>query len=255
MTAVAEYISGTMTTTLTEFGEFLSGTFAGNITYVSEMLYMPGGEGNTLYNALGTIQGEVEDIKVAFENLISVMKVSFKEAVDKVKEQCGVLLGVLKEVENAGWAIYNAFTAALQALQDLMGYQNGMLKSNVKDQYKMPNGTVISGARAWGGWTSSRGLTLVGERGPELIGTSRMMNVWRNDEIRKRLSEARDKVASLTSSMMNVAGNRSIDQSITNNNSTSLNFGNVYGESYLNQMIESVVDLYARKAVFLGGKG
>ena len=250
MTALADYISGSMTTALTDFGDFLVGTFIPNVDLVRKSLYIAGGGGSTLYNALGAIQGIVEDIKAVFENLISVMKVNFKEAVDKVKEQSGALLGVLKEIENAGWAIQAAFMAALAAIEAVVKAQSGVSTKN--NPIINTNGLR---ATAWGGWTSSKGLTLVGERGPELIGTSRMMNVWRNDEIQKRLSVARDKVNTLSSSMMNVAGNRSIDQSTTNNNSTSMNFGNVYGESYLNEMIESVVDRYARKAVFLGSKG
>lgn len=250
MTALADYISGTMTTALTDFGDFLVGTFIPNVDLVRKSLYIAGGGGSTLYNALGAIQGIVEDIIVLFLKLVNILKIDFEAAVEKAKEEIGELVGELEPLERKGWAIRDAFVAALAAIEAVMKAQNGA---------STKNNPIINDNRlratAWGGWTSSKGLTLVGERGPELIGTSRMMNVWRNDEIQKRLSVARDKVNTLSSSMMNVIGSRSIDQSTTNNNSTSMNFGNVYGESYLNEMIESVVDRYSRKAVWLGSKG
>lgn len=251
MTAVATYIEEEFTTVLNDFVTFLLVTFVPAVEKARDLLYIPGGGGNTLYNSLGEIQGVTEDIREAFNKLIIVWRVDFVAAVDRVKQKSGELLGVLHQIEEAGWAIAAAFTAALLAIQAVVEAQNGVRIPN-SSPWNNPNTKNPEMAAAWGGWTSVHGLTLVGERGPELIGTSRMMNVWRHDEVLKQLERARWDVRSMNVRSPVIMDARSEDRSITNNNSTNLTFGNVYGEDYLSGMIDAAIERYTRKAVFLG---
>lgn len=254
-TNFATYLSGDVTTTLTSFETFLDDPFGARITWLSGLLYVPGGGGNTLHNSLGEVLGVAESIRAAFLTLIDVWRGEFCGAVEVAKTKSGELYSALTKIERIGNAIAAAFTAAAEAIRDAIAAGNDAANISVPGKNgasgrRIPRGNTR--ANAWGGWTSLHGLTLVGERGPELLSTSRMMNVWRSDEIMKKIAEARDIMTGLKVPYVNAHGRQVTDQSTTNNNTNNMNFGNVYGEKYLEKMIELTVGRVLRKAVFLG---
>lgn len=249
------YLSGNATTTLTNFETFLNDPFGTRIIWLSGLLYVPGGGGNTLHNSLGEVLGATESIRAAFLTLMDVWRGEFCGAVEVVKTKSGELYSALTKIERIGNGIAAAFTAAAEAIRDAIAAGNDAANISVPGKNgangrRVPRGNTR--ANAWGGWTSLHGLTLVGERGPELLSTSRMMNVWRSDEIMKKIAEARDVMTGLKVPYVNVHGRQVTDQSTTNNNTNNMNFGNVYGEKYLEKMIELTVGRVLRKAVFLG---
>lgn len=249
------YLSGNATTTLTNFETFLNDPFGTRIIWLSGLLYVPGGGGNTLHNSLGEVLGVTESIRAAFLTLVDVWRGEFCGAVEVVKTKSGELYSALTKIERIGNAIAAAFTAAAEAIRDAIAAGNDAANISVPGKNgangrRVPRGNTR--ANAWGGWTSLHGLTLVGERGPELLSTSRMMNVWRSDEIMKKIAEARDVMTGLKVPYVNAHGRQVTDQSTTNNNTNNMNFGNVYGEKYLEKVIELTVGRVLRKAVFLG---
>lgn len=257
LTAVEVYTSGTLQPSLDGFAKFLEETLKPKIEGVRDILYIPGGSGNTLWNSMGKVKGLAEDIKAVFLQVIEVWKGSFGDAVEYVKKKSGELCGMLSKIERHGWGIEAAFIAAAAAVRDLISVMEdapALPGRSGRSNYERHRNNARE--NAWGGWTSTRGLTLVGERGPELIGTSRMMNVWRNDEIIKRLAQARNVVTAMSSARFPRLGDsRILDQSTTNNNTNHLNFGNIYGEQYLKSFIERTIEQVVRKGVFLGSPG
>lgn len=257
LTAVEVYTSGTLQPSLDGFAKFLEETLKPKIEGVRDILYVPGGSGNTLWNSMGKVKGLAEDIKAVFLQVIEVWKGSFGDAVEYVKKKSGELCGMLSKIERHGWGIEAAFIAAAAAVRDLISVMEdapALPGRSGRSNYERHRNNARE--NAWGGWTSTRGLTLVGERGPELIGTSRMMNVWRNDEIIKRLAQARNVVTAMSSARFPRSGDsRILDQSTTNNNTNHLNFGNIYGEQYLKSFIERTIEQVVRKGVFLGSPG
>lgn len=248
MTAISDFAAGAFTESLDGLGVFMVDTFIPNADKLREALYLEGGGGNTLYNALGSVQGVTEDIIAVFLLLVDIFKVSFKEGVDKVIIQAGILYSALEPIEQLGRSIADAFNGALIAIQ--------AVASAMSDMPPIPYASGSVGRigkdypeHAWGGWTSMHGLTLVGERGPELISTSRMMNVWRNDDIRKQLADAS---ADMMRSRFTGGGQQNISASSTNDNSTNVNFGTVFGDEFLEQKMEAAVRNMIRKGVFLG---
>lgn len=142
--------------------------------------------GNTLYNALGSIQGELEDIYTDSQNLVEHWTGPFPGAINTLYNATGIGQAALESMGNAVAGLTGQFTnlisqingvvAAYLAMNKILGGASvglgggGNGKSEI--DMKASGGPVFEGSSYW-----------VGEQGPEIFTPHRNGYIIPNDEI------------------------------------------------------------------------
>lgn len=180
------------------------------------------GGGNTLYNALGAIQGVLGDILSNTQRLVQEWTGSFVGAVETMKQASGKAEGALEGVSGKAWGAAEAFGAAaaavrdyIAALQELADYKSGGSGGS-------GTGTGFGGGHAEGGTVRAGVTYLVGENGPELYTASRSGYIVPNDELG--------------------GGGTTVNVNIE---------GSIYGESYLEDYVVGKLTSTVRRELIL----
>ena len=214
------------------------------------------GEGMTLYTSLGAIKGVFEDIDVAIQNVSSKLQGLLPSAIATFIPWAGKATGATNSFAAAGFSAADAYTMAaaavrdfIAALQELDAYRSGSGGGGGGTD-RGGSGHIVTGsggvfAAAHGGLVS--GVGVVGERGPEVISTSRNMNVFTN----RALEIAQEKVAAMMA-RDTVTGWNSSQTNITNDNSraTTVNVGTVLGADWLGNEIDRRMERLIRRELF-----
>lgn len=200
----------------------------------------------------------IKGVKAVMNELINMWAGSLWEmAVGKYVEVTGSAIGVTKQLASAANSLASAFQAVAAAIQAacaaLARWQSmggGTVKGAVS---KAPNTNPVLYA-AHGG--TINGLAIVGERGPELISTSRNLNVFTNNTLMSEIAQARASLNNMsatanaiTPSYLSGGGN-----TYDNSSHNDFSFGNIYGEDYLRDFVKEVFTDEVEKAKFLGRK-
>lgn len=186
------------------------------------------GGGNTLYTAMGTIKVLWEDTNTAIDDFCKHLTGTIPGAVESFKNTAGTAQALVQGLFTAASSAADAFflmAAGIDAAVDALA-RLGAGGSGDSDG----SGTVPVFAAAHGGQHS--GVGVVGENGPEVISTSRNLNVFTN----RALEIAQDKVAGMMSRNTWFGGMQN-QTSISNDNSrsTTVNVGTVLGSDWLGE--------------------
>lgn len=180
------------------------------------------GGGNTLYNALGAIQGVLGGILSNTQRLVQEWTGSFVGAAETMKQASGKAEGALEGVSGKAWGAAEAFGAAaaavrdyIAALQELADYKSGGGGGS-------GTGTGFGGGHAEGGTVRAGVTYLVGENGPELYTASRSGYIVPNDELG--------------------GGGTTVNVNIE---------GSIYGESYLENYVVGKLSSTVRRELIL----
>ncbi len=201
--------------------------------------------GNTLYTSLGGIKGVFEDINSAIKILIDYLQNQLPTVIQNFKKTAGELEGLLD-------GIYTSANNAAQAFRDLAQYIRDAI-----DAYSDFNDAGVTAPGSGGSSSGSapghahggllRGVGLVGEQGPEIISTSRNMNVFTN----RALQIAQNKIAGQLARTAYV-GTDSGATSISNNNSrnASISIGTVLGADWVKSEVNQQIERIIRREMF-----
>ena len=202
--------------------------------------------GNTLYSSLGGIKGVFEDINDAIKILIGYLEDQLPGVVNNFMSTSGKLEGLLDD-------IWTAADKAGSAMKDLAGYIADVIKAY--DDFESMDITVPTAPGGGGSGNTPghahggllRGVGLVGEQGPEIISTSRNMNVFTN----RALQIAQNKIAGQLARTAYV-GTDSGATSISNNNSrnASISIGTVLGADWVKSEVNQQIERIIRREMF-----
>lgn len=185
------------------------------------------GGGNTLYTAMGTIKVLWEDTNTAIDDFCKHLTGTIPGAVESFKNTAGTAQALVQGLFTAASSAADAFflmAAGIDAAVDALA-RLGAGGSGDSDG----SGTVPVFAAAHGGQHS--GVGVVGENGPEIISTSRNLNVFTN----RALEIAQDKVAGMMSRNTWFGGANQTSISNDNSRSTTVNVGTVLGSDWLGE--------------------
>ncbi len=202
--------------------------------------------GNTLYTALGAIKGVFEDINNAIKLLIENLQNNLPPVVEEFKKTSGKLEGMLQDIATIAWNAAEACFALAQGIYEVIAAYEA---ADGVGFGKVPGG---SGSGSGGSFLAAhggqvRGVGLVGEQGPEIISTSRNMNVFTN----RALQIAQSKVAGQLARTAYV-GADSGSTSISNNNSknASISIGTVLGADWVKSEVNQQIERIIRREMF-----
>lgn len=207
------------------------------------------GAGNTLYTALGSIKGLFEDSNVAIDLFCKGLAENIPGAVEVFKVAAGPAIGRLESLRTTAANAASAFgmlADAIGAVADALGKLNGA------GGIEGGGGSGIFAA-AHGG--QHRGIGLVGENGPEIISTSRNLNVFTNHA----LKIAQEKAANLSAKRSYALDAQSPqfsrdDLLALRGDDSSVNVtveGSIYGESWLQNYVVKTMRGEIRKELSL----
>lgn len=186
------------------------------------------GGGNTLYNALGAIQGVLGDILAQSMNIEENWRGEFVSAVETMKRYAGKAEGALESMAGKANAAADAFNEAAEAvwayiaaLQALADFRNG---GGGKGTGSSTTGGNQPKAAASGGRLNPNETWLVGEKGPELFTPKQSGWIIPNDRLTSKNSE------------------RPINVTIE---------GSIYGEKYLQDYVVDTLTGTIRKELQL----
>lgn len=227
-------IPGAVTTALQSLGE-VSIDDDGNVT--------PTGKGNTLYTSLGAIKGVMEDINVAMDVFSNWLKTGISNAFRTFLNTAGGIEDSIASIKTAALEASDAFSQWAGNIQAVIGLL-GKLKEATGGGSGTGKGGIPEFAAAHGGLVN--GVGVVGERGAEIISTSRNMSVFTN----RALEIARAKVGNMLA--RESVGQSLNSTSISNNNSrnTTVNVGTILGEDWLDQTINRKIRKTVERELF-----
>lgn len=201
--------------------------------------------GNTFITAFGVVKGLFEDTNTAIGTFVGYLNSGIPNAVatvsGSISKATGLVQGLATAAENAAQAFFNmaaGIMAAVAALQALHAAGGGGGSSSGE-------GGIEVFAAAHGGQHS--GIGVVGENGPEIISTSRNMNVFTN----RALEIAQDKVANVMSRSV-WPGSTNNQTNISNDNSrtSTVNVGTVLGSDWLGNEIDRRITRIMERELF-----
>ena len=197
--------------------------------------------GNTLYTSIGAIKGVFEDINAAIDILIDYMENQLPGVVNRFRDTTGALEGMLSGIETAAQGAADEFKRLADNIQAAIDAYSNFNDAGVTAP-SLPGG---SPGHAHGGLL--RGVGLVGEQGPEIISTSRNMNVFTN----RALQIAQNKIAGQLARTAYV-GTDSGSTSISNNNSrnASISIGTVLGADWVKSEVNQQIERIIRREMF-----
>lgn len=228
-------IPGAVTTALQSLGE-VSIDDDGNVT--------PTGKGNTLYTSLGAIKGVMEDINVAMDVFSNWLKSGIANAFRTFLNTAGGIEDSIASIKTAALEASDAFSRWAGNIQAVIGLL-GKLKEATGGGSGTGKGSGIPEfAAAHGGLVN--GVGVVGERGAEIISTSRNMNVFTN----RALEIARARVGNMLARESVGYGLNSTSISNDNSRSTTVNVGTILGEDWLDQTINRKIRKTVERELF-----
>lgn len=188
---VTDYLSGEITTQITDFDTKLRTVFIPGWEYYAKILYY--GD-NTVYNALGAIQGVLESIeqmmqrvkdKIDYQLIPSFLRLADKSgeaegALDTIAAAAQSVSYAMSSAANQVYALINAY-AALQAVTDGMNVPVSKIQKDYTSNSVSKIGKDYPG-HAEGGYVRAGRTILVGERGAELFTPHRNGWIIPNDE-------------------------------------------------------------------------
>lgn len=146
--------------------------------------------GNTLYNALGSIQGELEDIYFDSQQLAAYWTGTFTGAIATLKDSIGEGQGALESMGAAVSGLTGQFTALVMAIQQVVAEYIAMNKILNGGDYSGGGGASKGNGidpsdlfRASGGPVRGGQSYVVGEDGPEWFTPSRSGYIRPNSEL------------------------------------------------------------------------
>ena len=199
--------------------------------------------GNTLYTALGSIKGVFEDINAAIKTLIDYLENQLPAVVQNFKKTSGTLEGLLEGIRTAAAGAADEFRRLADNIQAAIDAYDSFGSAGVTAPGGGGSGNTP--VHAHGGLL--RGVGLVGEQGPEIISTSRNMNVFTN----RALQIAQNKIAGQLARTAYV-GTDSGSTSISNNNSrnASISIGTVLGADWVKSEVNQQIERIIRREMF-----
>ena len=233
-TAVSAAIEALGETTVGENGEIMVST-----------------DGMTLFGSLGAIKGVFEDIDTALRHVCNGLSETLPSAIRKFIPWAGKAEGATQGLAAAARAAASAYFEAaagvrdyIDALQELADFKSG------EGNGSGSGGGIVTGsggvvAAAHGGLVS--GIGIVGENGPEILSTSRNMNVFTN----RALEIAQNKVAAMMvrdASSGRIGGQTNISND--NSRATTVNVGTVLGADWLRNEIDHRIEKAIGKELF-----
>ena len=201
---------------------------------------------NTFYNSIGAIKGVFESINDAIRILLDNLQNQIPAAVEEFKKTAGTLEGILNDIfEAADGAATAMATLASNIYAAIAAYEEFESADITVPGAPGGGGSGNTPGHAHGGLL--RGVGLVGEQGPEIISTSRNMNVFTN----RALQIAQNRIAGQLARTAYV-GTDSGATSISNNNSrnASISIGTVLGADWVKSEVNQQIERIIRREMF-----
>ena len=136
--------------------------------------------GNTLYTALGAVQGVLESILTLSQSIANFWKGDFQEAVKELKKASEIAQECCSNMATSAASAKEEFAGLAGAIRDVVAAIEELNGVGIPD---LGGGGGGGGGKAAGGPVSGGTTYLVGEKGPELFTPNRSGYIIPNDDL------------------------------------------------------------------------